>query len=90
MIDQEHFDAMKRNCESLTKKNTLLEAREKIMIDTIREIVDSGAKALRDMASMYDTANKNLMLHLIDNKVIEENGELHYNLLNIMPMKLGK
>lgn len=90
MTDQAHYEAMKRNQDKLTKKNTLLEARLKSAEESLTTIVSSSEKALKDMASMYDVANENVISRLIHYKLIEENSELHYNLLNIMPTKLGK
>lgn len=90
MIDLENYNAMKKNHDKLFKENTLLHARLKNAEESLTTIVSSSEKSLRDMASMYDVANENVISHLIKNKLVEENSELHYNLLSMMPIKLGK
>lgn len=89
MIDLDNYNSMKQSHDKLLKQNTLLHARCNELTSATKQVVTASNKALKDMASMYDTANENVISHLIKQKLIVENSELHYNLLNIMPIKLG-
>lgn len=89
MIDLENYKAMKENHDKLLKQNTLLHARCNELASATKQVVTASNKALKDMVSMYDIANEKVISHLIKEKLIVENSELHYNILNIMPIKLG-